>query len=148
MEHTQSSGKFKEIAHGSSRSGPSISESVTRGKEAIGVAATDAMNSAGSDLQSLRTDLNNLKDTLAKFMAQASNEAARSAREVTSNLAGQVSNVAGDVAGKGAELASAASGQAKTFASEFESMARRNPIGAIAGAVLIGVLIGMMGRRS
>jgi hypothetical protein len=66
MEHTQSSGKFKEIAHGSSRSGPSISESVTRGKEAIGVAATDAMNSAGSDLQSLRTDLNNLKDTLVQ----------------------------------------------------------------------------------
>jgi len=27
-------------------------------------------------------------------------------------------------------------------------MARRNPVGAIAGDVLIGVLIGMMGRRS
>jgi len=27
-------------------------------------------------------------------------------------------------------------------------MARRNPIGAIAGAVLVGILIGVLGRRS
>jgi hypothetical protein len=27
-------------------------------------------------------------------------------------------------------------------------MARRNPLGALAGAVAIGVLIGVMGRRS
>jgi ElaB/YqjD/DUF883 family membrane-anchored ribosome-binding protein len=141
-------GQFKENARGSSGSGPSVSESVTRGKEAIGAAATDAMNSAGSDLQSLRSDLNSLKDTVAKFVSQAGGEAAKSAREVASNLAGQVGSVASDVAGKSAEMASAASDQAKTFASELESMARRNPIGAIAGALLVGVLIGMMGRRS
>jgi ElaB/YqjD/DUF883 family membrane-anchored ribosome-binding protein len=63
-------------------------------------------------------------------------------------LAGQVGSVASDVAGRSAEMASAASDQAKTFASELESMARRNPIGAIAGALLVGVLIGLMGRRS
>ena len=40
-------------------------------------------------------------------------------------------------------MASAASEQAKTFASELESVARRNPLGAIAGAVLFGVLIGL-----
>jgi ElaB/YqjD/DUF883 family membrane-anchored ribosome-binding protein len=128
--------------------GSSISESVARGKEAIGTAAAEAMNSAGSDLQSLRTDLNSLKDTLAKFMSQAGNEAAKSAREVTSNVAGQVGDVAGNLADKGAEIASAASDRAKSFGSELENMARRNPIGALAGAVVIGVLIGLMGRRS
>ena len=141
-------GQLKENARGSGASAPSVSESVTRGKEAIGAAATDAMNSAGTDLQSLRSDLNSLKDTVAKFVSQAGGEAAKSAREVTSNLAGQVGSVASDVAGKGAEMASAASDQAKTFASELEGMARRNPIGAIAGALLVGVLIGVMGRRS
>jgi ElaB/YqjD/DUF883 family membrane-anchored ribosome-binding protein len=141
-------GQFKENARGASGSAPSISESVTRGKEAIGAAATDATSSAGSDLQSLRSDLNSLKDTVAKFVSQAGGEAAKSAREVTSNLAGQVGSVASDVAGKSAEMASAASDHAKTFASELESMARRNPIGAIAGALLVGVLIGLMGRRS
>jgi hypothetical protein len=45
-------------------------------------------------------------------------------------------------------VASAASEQAKSFATELENMARRNPLGALAGAVLIGVFIGVMGRRS
>jgi ElaB/YqjD/DUF883 family membrane-anchored ribosome-binding protein len=45
-------------------------------------------------------------------------------------------------------MTSLASEQAKTVASELESMARRNPLGAIAGAVLIGVLIGLVGRRN
>jgi ElaB/YqjD/DUF883 family membrane-anchored ribosome-binding protein len=31
--------------------------------------------------------------------------------------------------------------------SEFESMVRRNPMGAMAGAVMVGILIGALGRR-
>jgi ElaB/YqjD/DUF883 family membrane-anchored ribosome-binding protein len=63
-------------------------------------------------------------------------------------VADQVGGVASDLADRGAGMASAASDQAKSFASELENMARRNPIGAIAGAVVVGVLIGLMGRRS
>jgi ElaB/YqjD/DUF883 family membrane-anchored ribosome-binding protein len=85
---------------------------------------------------------------MMKFISQAGNEAAKSAREITSNVAGQVGGVAGDMADKGANIASATTQQAKTFAAELEAMARRNPLGAIAGAVMIGVLIGMMGRRN
>jgi ElaB/YqjD/DUF883 family membrane-anchored ribosome-binding protein len=144
-----SGGQFKDASRGGAAgSGPSISESVARGREAIGTAANEAMNSAGSDLQSLRADLNSLKDTVAKFVSQAGSEAAKSAREVTSNVADQVGGVASNLADKGAGMASSASDQAKSFASELESMARRNPIGAIAGAVVIGVLIGLLGRRS
>ena len=44
-------------------------------------------------------------------------------------------------------MVSTASGQVKTFGGEFESMVRRNPLGALAGAVAIGVLVGAMGRR-
>jgi ElaB/YqjD/DUF883 family membrane-anchored ribosome-binding protein len=146
---TASGGQFKDSPRsGVAGSGSSISESVARGKEAIGTAANEAMNTAGTDLQSLRADLNSLKDTVAKFVSQAGSEAAKSAREVTSNVAGQVGDVASDLAGKGAEMASAASDQVKSFASELENMARRNPIGAMAGAVLVGVMIGLLGRRS
>ena len=106
------------------------------------------MNSAGSDLTALRADLNGLKDTVTKFISQVSSEAAKSAREVTSSVADQVGGVATDYVGKGAEMTSAASEQAKTVASELESMARRNPLGAIAGAMLIGVFIGLLGRRN
>jgi ElaB/YqjD/DUF883 family membrane-anchored ribosome-binding protein len=129
--------------------GGSVASSLNRGKkDGVGAAAADAMDSAAADLQALRNDLNNLKDTMTKFISQAGNEAAKSAREITSNVAGQVGNVANDVANQGASMASAATEQAKTFATELESMARRNPLGAIAGAVILGVLIGMMGRRN
>ena len=133
---------------GLSEAGLPILDFVAKGKDAISAVTAEAMNSAGSDLTALRADLNGLKDTVAKFISQVSSEAAKSAREVTSSVADQVGCVASDYVGKGAELTSAASEQAKTIASELESMARRNPLGAIAGAVLIGVLIGWLGRRN
>ena len=133
----------------------SVSESLTRGKDAIGDVASDAMTAATSDLQAIRNDLNNLKDTLVKFIAHASHEATQSAREVSSSVASQMKDVAtdaGDVAGgladKGSQFASIAGEQAKTLAGEIEAMARRNPLGVLAGAVAIGFLIGVWGRRS
>jgi ElaB/YqjD/DUF883 family membrane-anchored ribosome-binding protein len=44
------------------------------------------------------------------------------------------------------EMAEAATQQVKTFASELEAMTRRNPIGTVAGAVVVGVLIGLLAR--
>lgn len=50
---------------------------------------------------------------------------------------------AGDAASKMAETATQ---QMTTFASELEAMAKHNPLGTIAGAVVIGVLIGLLAR--
>jgi hypothetical protein len=36
--------------------------------------------------------------------------------------------------------------QAKSFASELEGMGRRNPLGAMAAALLVGVMIGVISR--
>jgi ElaB/YqjD/DUF883 family membrane-anchored ribosome-binding protein len=134
----------------------SVSESLNRGKDAIGAAAGEAMTAAAADLQAIRNDLNSLKDTLARFMVQAGGEAARSARDVSSSVAGQmkdvvggtVEDVAGGLADKGVEFASTAGEQAKSLAAELEAMARRNPLGALVGALAIGFLIGVWGRRS
>jgi ElaB/YqjD/DUF883 family membrane-anchored ribosome-binding protein len=130
----------------------SVSESLNRGKDAIEAAAGEAMTAAAADLQAIRNDLSNLKDTLARFMAQASSEAAKSARDVSSSVAGQVKDAVGDVAddlaGKGTQFVSTAGEQGKTLAAEIEAMARRNPLGALAGALAIGFLIGAWGRRS
>ena len=49
----------------SAKSSASVVESLTRTKEAIGSAASEAVDSAGSDLDALVRDLNGLKDTLA-----------------------------------------------------------------------------------
>ena len=110
-----------------SEAGSPILDSVARGKDAISAVTAEAVNSAQSDLTALPADLNGLKDTVTKFISQVSSEAAKSAREVTSSVADQVGGVATDYAGKGAEMTSAASEHGKTIATEFESMARRNP---------------------
>jgi ElaB/YqjD/DUF883 family membrane-anchored ribosome-binding protein len=44
------------------------------------------------------------------------------------------------------EMAKSASEQVTTFASELEAVMKRNPFGALAGAVLTGVLIGTFMR--
>lgn len=87
-----------------------------------------------------------LTDTLARFASQAGGDAAKTVRTLSQTLASQVGNAAGGVADAGSELASSAKEHAKTFASELEGMARRNPLGTIAGALLVGVIIGMMSR--
>ena len=141
--------QFKDNSRDSNEAtGAAISDSIARGKDAVGAVANDAMKSAGSDLQSLQTDLNSLKETVTKFMSEAAGQAAKSAREVSSQVTSRVSDVAGDLADRGSAMASTATEQAKTIASELEGMARRNPIGAIAGAVLVGIVIGVLGRRS
>jgi ElaB/YqjD/DUF883 family membrane-anchored ribosome-binding protein len=121
----------------------SVASSISRGTEAVSAAASDAKDKAAADLKALQSDLSNLKETVAKLVSRAGDGAAKSAREI----AGQVSTAASDLAEKGANAASAATDQAKTLVTELENIARRNPLGALAGAVVIGVLIGMMRRR-
>lgn len=97
-----------------------------------------------TDLQSLRDDLNNLKDTVAEFVSLVGTDAVKTARDVTSNVASQVGSAASNVAEKGLEIATTVSKQAKTFASEFETLGRYNPLGAMAAAMMVGV--GLIGR--
>jgi ElaB/YqjD/DUF883 family membrane-anchored ribosome-binding protein len=92
-----------------------------------------------------------------KSTGAADNSVLDTAKKVTSDVANKASNIASDasdtakkmtsdVANKASDIASAASEQAKTFASELERMGRANPLGTIAGAVLVGVVIGLLAR--
>jgi len=121
----------------------SLASSISRGKEALDKAASEAMEAGGADLKALQRDLSELKETLAKIISRAGDDTAKSARVI----AGQVSTAAGDIAQRGANVASVATEQAKGLANELENIARRNPLGALAGAVVVGILIGRMGRR-
>jgi hypothetical protein len=62
------------------------------------------------------------------------------------SVASQVGDTAGGVAEAGSDLATSAKQRATTFASELEAMARRNPLGTIAGTLALGVIVGMMSR--
>ena len=73
-------------------------------------------------------------------------EAAKTIRDIGETVAAQVGTTASGLADEGSELATSAREQAKTFASELEAMARRNPLGTIVGALLVGVVIGMISR--
>ena len=97
-------------------------------------------------MSNLRRDVASLKDTFARLASQVGGEVPKTARGVRQTVASQVGSATSGVTDAGSELASAAQEHAKTFASEFESMARRNPLGTIAGALLVGVIIGMMSR--
>ena len=98
------------------------------------------------DLDSLRGQVTDLQNAIAKLISDAGNMAVKSAKEATSDVASQVGAAASNIADKSSEMAQAASEQAKTFASELEKVARANPLGALAGALLVGVVIGLIGR--
>jgi ElaB/YqjD/DUF883 family membrane-anchored ribosome-binding protein len=115
-----------------------VTDALNRGKEGLSNAASSLASNASNDVESLRKDLNSLKDTVSRFISQAG--------DVSSSVANQVSGAASDLAERGANVASAAKDQAKTFASELETIGRRNPLGAMAAAVMVGVLIGLVSR--
>ena len=98
------------------------------------------------DVKKLRRDMATLTDTLSRLGSQVGGEAAKAVRSAKQSLSAQVSSAADAVVDASSDLAASAKGHAKTFASELEGMARRNPLGTIAGALIVGVVIGMMSR--
>ena len=100
----------------------------------------------GETLSQLSRDMASLKNTVALLASQAGGEAAKTMRNMSDAVAAQVGDAASGVADTSSDLATSARRHAKTFASELEAMARRNPLGTIAGTLVVGVIVGMMTR--
>ena len=100
----------------------------------------------GETLSQLSRDVASLKNTVALLASQAGGEAAKTMRNMSDAVASQVGDAASGVADTSSDLATSARRHAKTFASELEAMARRNPLGTIAGTLVVGVIVGMMTR--
>ena len=98
------------------------------------------------EVQRLRRDVASLTDTLTRLASHVGDEAVQTVRDAGQSFSAQVGSAAGAMADASSDLASSAKEHAKTFASELEGMARRNPIGTIAGALVVGIVIGMMSR--
>jgi ElaB/YqjD/DUF883 family membrane-anchored ribosome-binding protein len=101
------------------------------------------------DVSNLRADVTKLHDILSKFISEAGGQAARTARNVGQVVASHVGSTATGLANTGADIATSATKQLKTFATELEEIARKNPLGALAGALGVGIVIGLIvrGRR-
>jgi ElaB/YqjD/DUF883 family membrane-anchored ribosome-binding protein len=112
-------------------------------------AAEAARDHLAEDVSGLRADMIKMHDILSKFVSEAGGQAARTARNVGQVVASQVSSTATGLADTGADIASSATEQLKTFATELEAIARKNPLGALAGALGVGIAIGLIvrGRR-
>jgi ElaB/YqjD/DUF883 family membrane-anchored ribosome-binding protein len=88
------------------------------------------------DLAKLQEELSALRGTVSTLLGEVKTGATRTIR-----AAGEM------VTHQSSALAATASDRAHTFASELESLARRKPLSTIAGALLAGVVIGLLGRR-
>ena len=104
----------------------------------------DTEHNLNESISELRRDLASVKADFARLASQASGEAAKTIRNVHQTVASKVGGPG--VADASFDFASSAKQHAETFTSELEGLARRNPLGAIAGAVLVGVIIGIMTR--
>lgn len=104
-------------------------------KEFAGDALGDSKLSMEGKADQVAGKVQNTIGGIADTVSQAGNDALKVAKDATSDISEQVS-----------DAASAATKQVKTFASELENMGRSNPLGTIAVAVVVGVVIGMLGR--
>jgi hypothetical protein len=87
-----------------------------------------------------------MHDILSRFASEAGGQAARTARNVGQTVASQVGSTASGLAHTSADMASSANEQFKTFAADLERIARKNPLGALAGALALGIVIGLIAR--
>ncbi len=123
-----------------------IGDAVDRAKSGISVSAEAARTAFGEDVNKLKADILALQKTVSSFAAEAGGTAAGTVKDVGQAVASQVGSAASQVGSAASDAAAAATDQVKTFASELEGMARRNPLGTLAGTLVVGVLVGMMSR--
>jgi ElaB/YqjD/DUF883 family membrane-anchored ribosome-binding protein len=126
--------------------GDSIAGVLERGRTKLAESAAATGDDLAGDMKNLRADVAKMQETLMKFASQVGSHSSRTMSDVGQVMAGQVASAASGIADAGAEMAATAGAQAKTFASELESMARRNPLGTLAGTLMVGMVLGFISR--
>ena len=105
--------------------------------------ASDSMN---EDILSLKADLASLKESIASLTSNAANSTLGMASDAASKVSETVSDAASALAEKSSNMASVATKGAQSLSVEVEDLTRRNPLAALAGAVVLGLLLGMASR--
>jgi hypothetical protein len=124
----------------------SVGGALDRGRAGIADKAFAASDNLAEDMTRLRGDVARIQKALAKFASELSGETASTVSNVGQAVANEVGSAASGLADAGADMASSAKDQVKTFASKVEAMARRNPVGTLAGTLVVGLIIGVMSR--
>lgn len=137
--HDESENIFSDVAPAMSSPTYDVSQDLLKTSDMGSTSVTDEISSLKSDLQSI-------KQSLASLTSKASSSAMGMASDATSKMSETVSGVASTIAEKSTDIASAASRGASSLTAEVEDITRRNPLPALAGAVAVGMLVGMAAR--
>jgi ElaB/YqjD/DUF883 family membrane-anchored ribosome-binding protein len=106
-----------------------VGDDLKRAKDNIAQATATAREDVGDDLRRLRDDVASLRDTVAQLAATIGAEIGAGASEI------------------GSDMAASARRQAGTMVEDLEDMTRQNPLGFMAGAFCLGLVIGIMRSR-
>jgi hypothetical protein len=106
-----------------------IGDDVQRAKEAVSGSVASGRDDIAADLRRLSDDVAGLRDTVAGL-----------AKTVAADVGAAAADIGGDIA-------STAKDQASSLLSEFEAVARRNPLGVVIGAFGLGLLMGLARGR-
>lgn len=101
-----------------------------------------------SELRQLRQDFANLSETVSGITKKQANRVSAGMHEAIDDIGGALSAKAGEIGRAGSRLATSTGEQVRGKASEVEAYVERNPWTAIFAAAGIGLVLGMMGRRS
>ena len=113
-----------------------VSEELQRARESIGRAAGNAGADLAAQLERLQNDIADIKRTVAGFAGTSGAEA----RDAASRI--------GDIASeKIDEFADRARHESESIVRDLEAYARKNPYQVLAGALGLGVLLGLLLRR-
>ena len=104
---------------------------------------SDSMN---QDIMSLKADLASLKESIASLTSNAATTTLGMASDAATKVSETVSDAATAIAEKSSNMASVATKGAQSLSVEVEDLTRRNPLAALAGAVVLGLLLGMASR--
>jgi ElaB/YqjD/DUF883 family membrane-anchored ribosome-binding protein len=109
--------------------------------------ASDQTAQSSADMARLQAELASLRLTVASLMAEVKGGAAKTLRAAGDLVSHKVGAVGHAAAEKTSSVTATTAERAHGLISELEIWARRRPLSAIAGAMLAGVIIGMLGHR-
>jgi ElaB/YqjD/DUF883 family membrane-anchored ribosome-binding protein len=109
--------------------------------------ASDQTTRSSADIARLQEELASLRLTVASLIAEVKGGAAKTLRAAGGLVSQKVGAVGQAAAEKTSSVAETTAERAQGLISELEIWARRRPLSAIAGAMLAGIIIGMLGHR-
>jgi len=107
---------------------------------------SNAATAVRSDMSKAKNAASDAAEDTYASLSDAAEDAYDKAKGVATDALDWGKALASDAAAAAGEAGDAATHQVRTFVAEVDGMVRRNPLGTMAGAVIVGVLIGMMVR--